>query len=312
MGCTFCNKILKKKNKKKGIIENSIDCENLDNTNAIISPEKTINNIQQVNSFSIINHKIDNKEIKPNLSNKKIPKHIQRYIYKQKEKCVCKIQIKKAFGTGFFCNIPFPNNSNLLPVLITNNHVLGSEDITPENIINLSINDEIEKYIISIGDNRLTFTDTYYDVTIVELKKEDGMDICGLEIDYEKYEAPLEQLNNLQIYLIHYPRSKNVCKSVGEINDISENDLVIKHTCSTAPGSSGCPIINFSNLKVIGVHKGSHPNQNFNLGTFIKGPIQKFNDIHKQFSRIPRFSTFLKYIDYLNMHMEGEEQKKKE
>ena len=28
-------------------------------------------------------------------------------------------------GTGFFCKIPFPNNNHLLPVLITNNHVMN-------------------------------------------------------------------------------------------------------------------------------------------------------------------------------------------
>ena len=43
----------------------------------------------------------------------------------QKEKCICKIETENAFGTGFLCTIQFGNKKNLLPVLITNNHVIN-------------------------------------------------------------------------------------------------------------------------------------------------------------------------------------------
>ena len=293
------------------------DNKKRDNLIIIDPPKKTIFNFQQVNSFCIISQK-KKKVIKPKVTNErilKIPKDVQNYIYKQKEKCVCKIKINNSVGTGFFCNIPFPNDSNFLPVLITNNHVLGLNDITPDSCINISIDDENYNSKIIVGNNRLTYTDPFYDVTILELKKDDGLKINGLEVDYEEYEAPLEEFQKLQIYLIHYPKSKRVCKSVGEIKDISENDLTIRHTCSTAGGSSGCPIINLNNLKVIGVHKGSLDNQNFNVGTFIKGPIEKFNEIHKKFTQKlnPGRFSFLKYIEYkdINMNMEESEQKKK-
>lgn len=36
-------------------------------------------------------------------------------------KCACKIVDGKNLGTGFFCKIPFPDESNLLPVLMTCN-----------------------------------------------------------------------------------------------------------------------------------------------------------------------------------------------
>ena len=302
MGCRLCSQN-----------EDYIDYENLDckiNTNLL---KNTILNIQQVNSFSILNQKKINKVIKPKVLKKKIitiPKPVQHFIYKQKEKCVCKIKINNSFGTGFFCNIPFPNNSNFLPVLITNNHILGENDITPESCINIGINDDLNKNEIYIGNNRLTFTDPYYDVTIIELKESDGLIIQMLEIDYTEYKTPLNEFKQLPIYIIHYPRSKNVCKSIGEINDISEIDLTIKHTCSTAPGSSGSPIINLNNLKVLGIHKGSQINENFNLGTFIKGPIEKFNDIHKFFSEVleQKFFSTLKYTDFNIINIEGKEE----
>ena len=46
-------------------------------------------------------------------------------IIKQMEKNICKIKIGNEQGTGFFCKIPFPNKDNMLPVLITNNHVIN-------------------------------------------------------------------------------------------------------------------------------------------------------------------------------------------
>ena len=50
------------------------------------------------------------------------------------ETCFCKIHTKdQVIGTGFFCKIPFPqenNKGNLLPVLITNNHILGKQELS--------------------------------------------------------------------------------------------------------------------------------------------------------------------------------------
>ena len=48
----------------------------------------------------------------------------------QMENCICKI-IKNngENGTGFFCKIKLNKNKELLHVLVTNNHVLNSEDL---------------------------------------------------------------------------------------------------------------------------------------------------------------------------------------
>ena len=50
-------------------------------------------------------------------------------IMKQMEECICKIYVGKEQGTAFLCKIPFPDKNNMLPVLITNNHVLKSDNI---------------------------------------------------------------------------------------------------------------------------------------------------------------------------------------
>ena len=43
------------------------------------------------------------------------------------KKNVCKIKIGNEQSTGFFCKIPFPDENNLLPVFITNNHVINKK-----------------------------------------------------------------------------------------------------------------------------------------------------------------------------------------
>ena len=94
---------------------------------------------------------------------------------------------KRGKGTGFLCYIPFPDKIHLLPVLITNNHILNEEDISIGKKIKFSINNEEKFYEIIIDDSRKTFTKKQpYDITIVQLKPKDKLDLDSLlEIDYE-------------------------------------------------------------------------------------------------------------------------------
>ena len=61
-------------------------------------------------------------------------------ILNQMKKCVCKIRIKGIKGTGFFAKIPYKND--VLSVLITNNHVLGEDNIKDGKNISISLNNE--------------------------------------------------------------------------------------------------------------------------------------------------------------------------
>ena len=48
-------------------------------------------------------------------------------IIEQMEKNICRIKIGQNQGTGFFCKIPFPDKVHMLPVFITNNHVINEQ-----------------------------------------------------------------------------------------------------------------------------------------------------------------------------------------
>ena len=58
--------------------------------------------------------------------------------------------------------------------------------------------------------------------------------------------------------------------SVGIIKYINKAIIVINHECQSDKGSSGGPILNLLNFKVIRIHKGCREHANLNVGTFFK------------------------------------------
>ena len=90
-------------------------------------------------------------------------------IIDQMKKCVCKIYTNGSKGTGFFAKIPYKNMTK--KVLITNNHVLGENEIKTNKIISYIVNNnEKDKKRIKIDDKRLKYTNENLDVTIIEMK----------------------------------------------------------------------------------------------------------------------------------------------
>ena len=216
---------------------------------------------------------------------KSIPIEKLEYIINQTKRCICKIILnnggKSGHSTGFFCAFPFPDNVNRLPVLITNNHVLDQNDISINKKISFSLNNDIKHYSIIIDKSRKTYTNETFDITIIEIKETDNLDISLLEIDEDIFNSPLEFFIRKDIYLIQYPESKISEASPGIIKFIKEN-YHLGHICQTEKGSSGSPILNITNYKVLGIHKGGSKKANLNLGTFIKGAIDEFNKKYKE------------------------------
>ena len=79
--------------------------------------------------------------------------------------CICKIKNNGNNGTGFFCNICNKINEKM-PVLITNNHILGDKDLILNNIIKITLNDNKISKKILLDKNRRVFTNQKYDITI--------------------------------------------------------------------------------------------------------------------------------------------------
>ena len=192
-------------------------------------------------------------------------------------------------GTGFFCKIPYINNKEL-KVLITNNHILNLE---MEKIV-ITINNDNEKKELELN-NRIKYTNKEYDITIIEIKEKDNINNY-LEIDENimKKGKNIIYINN-SIYIIQYPRGKKLGVSYGILKGIYESKKYnFKHICSTEEGSSGSPIINLINNKVIGIHKESNNKNNYNVGLFLNYAIEDFinninnkniiNELNKRFN----------------------------
>ena len=89
------------------------------------------------------------------------------------KKYIFKIKIGQTQGTGFFCKIPFPDKDNILPVLITNNHIINKNILNrKDEKINLDIKGEKDIKTINLN-NRFKYTNEEHDITIIEIKEGD-------------------------------------------------------------------------------------------------------------------------------------------
>ena len=135
-------------------------------------------------------------------------------IITQMERNICKINIGQTQGTGFFCKIPFPNKENMIPVLMTNNHVINDDILNQENFkLKLDIEKEEDFKEIILNKNRMKYTNEEYDITIIEIKPEDNVNSC-LELDDNIINDLLNNINknkgyiNKTIYIMQYPENK--------------------------------------------------------------------------------------------------------
>ena len=195
-----------------------------------------------------------------------VPYECSKTIIEQMEKNICKITVGDEQGTGFFCEIPFPNKDNMLKVLITNNHVINDSILKkPNAIIPLDIEEEANTKYLNLN-NRINYTSEKYDTTIIELKENDEIKNY-LQLDEKIMEDIMNNINKNDkykdetVYIIQYPEGK-LSVSYGIIGNmcVSEEYNII-HKCSTNTGSSGSPILNINNNKVIGIHKKAKENK---------------------------------------------------
>ena len=170
---------------------------------------------------------IMSKELSPELNNKISPNEIIHL-----ENCICKIKTKNlnGYGLGFLCKIPFPGKSHLLPVLITNDHILEKDDISIGNNITILLKNSDEEKKIKIDKSRKTYSNDIYNITIIELKKNE-LGNSFLEIDNNHNKKDIKN-----IYMLNYLNGSTKI-SLGEIHFINGNNSSFIHLCQTKIGS---------------------------------------------------------------------------
>ncbi len=216
---------------------------------------------------SIIKEKQINNYPLP-ISNEKTKK-----ILEQMEKCICKIHFNGENGTGFFCKIYFPSLKKKLKFLITANHVFDLTNKSNKKITLEIDNGRIIKNI-DLNEKRIIYTKEEYDITMIELNDKDNINNF-LELEEEINKDYIENIYEKEsIYVLHYPLNKEVCVSYGILKTIESKDKIKTLICSDY-GSSGGPILLLSTQKVIGIHKGTFKNEDYNIGTFLKYPLKE-------------------------------------
>ena len=200
-------------------------------------------------------------------------------ILQQMRKTICKIKIEKMQGTGFFCKIPFPDLNNMLPVLITNNHIINKVLLFQKDAqISIGIKEEIDYKILNLN-NRIKYTNEEFNITIIEIKDDDKINNF-LELDDAIIKDIIMNSNinkrfiDETIYTLQYSEGR-LSVSFGILYNIYEDKkYCFSHKCCTKGGSSGSPVLNINNNKVIGVHNEGF--NKFNKGIFLNEPIKEF------------------------------------
>jgi hypothetical protein len=191
------------------------------------------------------------------------------------------LEVGDGVGCGFFCKINI--HDIIIPVLITCNHVLNEDYIKKKNISFVFFSYYSSKgnteAIIDLNIQRIIFQDKELDVTIIEIKEEDNLDIYSfLEMDNSiKVNNP--QILNHKVYLLHYPKGvEDVQFSQGKINNLLNDKINFIANYRSEPGSSGSPIIDYENDLVIGIHKAGEKKENkkTGLGIILKYAVEEF------------------------------------
>jgi hypothetical protein len=138
------------------------------------------------------------------------------------------------------------------------------------------MNEENKKYEIEIDEERNIYTSEIYDITIIEIREEDNIKLDSyFEIDDNKNELDYNYINK-SIYLLNYQKGNKIHYSKGTIKNVNENNHEIEYLCDGGYGSSGGPIINAEDCKVIGIHKSE--SKIYNCGSLLKGAIIEFKN----------------------------------
>ena len=197
-------------------------------------------------------------------------------------------------ASGFLCKI-YVNNMPI-PVLITCYHVLNEEFFKRFKFLYFSYfsGKEKKEILLDLNIQRIIYLNKEFDATIIEIKETDNLDIYSFlemekSIDFQNL-----LLQDEKIYLLHFPKgAQHIHFSKGIIIDITDNNKNFTANYSSEPGSSGCPIINYENNLVIGIHKGSIKglDKKIGFGIILKNVIEifskeKYKDIIKGYNNL--------------------------
>ena len=193
---------------------------------------------------------------------------------------IIRITIGNDISSGFLCKIYI--NNNPMPALITCYHVLNEDYIANYDFLYFAYSSDegITEKILDLNIKRIIYQNEELDVTIIEVKEEDNLDIYSfLEMD-NSINVNNPQFLYQKVYLLHFPKGVEKIKfSQGEVGGLIDNTKIVINNW-TEPGSSGSPIINYKNNYVIGIHKGSSKDEkdSSRIGIILNYSAKRFSE----------------------------------
>jgi len=189
-------------------------------------------------------------------------------ILDQMSKSIVKININnddKKYGTGFLCKFSTQKYPNLR-VLITNNHIINDNFFNQKDMsINIKTRDMEPPKFMDLSKRRI-YRSKLFDLTLIEIFEDTDKLKDFFEID-EIQKKGDDKYNKNPIYTI-FNNEKDLLLSFGNIKKIEhkENYSIFRHSCKCIGGSSGSPILNFNNNKIIGIQRSDG---NADIGVFL-------------------------------------------
>ena len=200
---------------------------------------------------------------------------LEEKIYDMKDSVV-RLSEGKDSASGFFCKIYI--NDSPMPALITCYHIINAEYIKNNSHLYFTDRNNIPKKI-NLKFKRMIYTNKDLDVTIIEIKEEDNLDIYSfLEMD-NSINSKNPNILYKKVYLFHYPLGKTKVKfSKGSTIKIIDNNYNFINNYKSKKGSSGAAIIDYNTDLVIGIHQGKYelidPKQS--QGILLKYAVEEF------------------------------------
>jgi hypothetical protein len=195
---------------------------------------------------------------------------------------ICEIKKGDVSGLGFFCKIESPNSKDITPVLITSYDLIGYSEILTKKI-EFTLNNKT--YNLNFDDSRkYYFDEELYNTTIIEIKKEDNLDIDSFfEIEMDNNKKDIDYLARQTIVLLYKNIGNNL--DIYKISPIlmNKNGYQFKYKFDINSKCYGNPLLNITNNKIIAIHQmNSNIEKSVNIAILLRNIINEFNAQNKK------------------------------
>ncbi|HET6889970.1 MAG TPA: serine protease, partial [Pyrinomonadaceae bacterium] len=159
----------------------------------------------------------------------------------------------EAKGTGWLVNARdfFPNRRGKL--LLTNEHVISKNDQHPSAMLSkeAKANFRVVNQIYELGEIVATSPNTKLDYTFVRLKGEP--EAAPLAIDTRPVKMPNTDTPP-RLYIIGHPAGRDITFSLQDNYLLECDKRLLRYRTPTEPGSSGSPVFESRDWKVVALH----------------------------------------------------------